>query len=158
MSIVDDPMLALILRFVLEHEQMDVSNEAFIQRQIESLKCHVAQFPEELQEPKAMEWIEQHAENYRRTWQRTVVSDTAVNRRCMDCPLIQLGDPRKCAVHDDWLALLDRYQSKKLTSAEYVEDALTLLQGHKSELVVSLLKDGDKEGASAALYPPGAHR
>ena len=137
MCVVDDPMLALILRFVLNHEQLDVSDEEFIQRQIESLKCHVAQFPEELQEAKAMEWIEQHAENYRRAWQRRVVSKTAVNKRCVDCPLIHLGSSQNCAVHDDWLALLNRYLSKELTSAEYIDNALTLLQEHKSELVIS---------------------
>jgi len=142
MSVVDDPMLALILRFVLNHEQLDVSDETFFQRQIESLKCHVAQFPEELQENKAMEWIEQHAENYRRAWQRTVVSKTAVDKRCVDCPLVQVGDSQSCAVHDDWLALLNRYLSKELTSEEYVEDALTLLQEHKSELVISQDKKG----------------
>ena len=142
MSVVDDPMLSLILRFVLNHEQLEVSDEAFIQRQIESLKCHVAQFPEKLQEQKAMEWIERHAENYRRAWQRTVVSKTAVNKRCVDCPLIHLGDAQNCAVHDAWLALLNRYLSKELTSAEYVEDALMLLQEHKSELVISQHKKG----------------
>ena len=142
MSVVDDPMLALILRFVLNHEQLNASDETFIQRQIESLKCHVAQFPEDLQETKAMEWIEQHAENYRRAWQRTVISKTALSKRCVDCPLVQVGDSQSCAVHDDWLALLNRYLSKELTSEEYVEDALTLLQEHKSELVISQDKKG----------------
>ena len=137
MSIVDDPVLALIMRFVIDREPLDVSDEAFLQRQLETLKTHLAQFPKEQQQPKAMEWIERHAVNYRRGWRRTVISKTALKERCTDCPLLDHAGAGNCAVHGQWLALLKRYLSDELSSAEYVEDALRLLQAHKSELKIT---------------------
>ena len=148
MSIVDDPVLALIMRFVIDREPLDVSDEAFLQRQLETLKNHVAQFPKEQQQPKAMEWIERHAENYRRAWQRTVISKTASKKRCADCPLLRQAGSGNCAVHGKWLALLQRYLSDELSSAEYVEDALRLLQAHKSELKIT---SGGKQAHACGL-------
>ena len=55
---VDDPLLSLILRFVISGDELKETDDAFIQRQIETLQAHVAQFPEADKEEKALEWIE----------------------------------------------------------------------------------------------------
>ena len=71
MLIVDDPLLALIMRFVTDPSQPDRTNDEFIKRQIRTLKEYVDQFPPEEQGMRAMEWIERHARRYRRRCGRT---------------------------------------------------------------------------------------
>jgi hypothetical protein len=130
-------MLALIMRFVNAHEQLDVSDEAYFQRQVETLQAYVDQFPKAERQTRALEWVEQHAENYRRSWQRKQVTETAHKRRCADCPLKDYARSRNCSVHGRWLGLLNRYLTNELTSAQYVEDTLRLLRAHKSELRIA---------------------
>jgi len=140
MSIVDDPMLALIVRFVAGHKELYAADDEFLEHQLEVLKSHVAQFPKEQQSAKALEWIEQYAEIYRRDWQKKVVSRQAGNKRCNDCPLILNGySSGICVVHNRWIKLLKRYLSEQITSATYVEDTLRLLEENKTELKVELL-------------------
>ena len=62
MSIVDDPMLALIVRFVAGHNELYAADDEFLKHQLEVLKSHVAHFPKEQQSAKVLEWIEQYAE------------------------------------------------------------------------------------------------
>ena len=137
MSIVDDPMLALISRFVTGHGNIDTSNEAFIKFQFETLQNHVSQFPKEQQGQKAMEWITQHAENYRRNWQKEVVSQQACEKRCKDCPIPGYGENTVCVVHGRWLKLLKEYLAESITSESYVEEALHILRQHKTELSIA---------------------
>lgn len=137
MSIVDDPMLALIIRFVTAHGDVDASNEEFIKLQLETLQNHVSQFPKEQQGQKAMEWIKTHAENYRHNWQKEVVSLQACDKRCEDCPILSYGENTVCVVHSRWLKLLKDYLAENITSESYVEEALQLLRQHKSELSIA---------------------
>ena len=139
MSIVDDPMLALIMRFVLGREQLDISDQVYFQRQLETLQEYVGRFPDEERQMRAMEWIEQHAENYRRSWQRNQAAKAARRKRCADCPLKDGGSSRNCSVHGRWLLLLNHYLAGELTSSQYVEDSLRLLREHKSELKIGQL-------------------
>ena len=106
MFIADEPLLALIVRFVTDPEKSNQDNEEFIKRQIQALREHTNQYPEEEQGLRALEWIEQHARRYRRRWQRQRVSHDAPQLRCPDCPLRKLGAAEHCEIHEQWLYLL----------------------------------------------------
>ncbi len=134
MSVVDDPMLALIIRFVTGQGEIDTSNEEFIKHQLETLQNHIASFPKEQQKQMAMEWIKNHAENYRRNWQKRVISEQAVNKRCADCPMLGYAQDTVCLVHGHWLKLLKEYLADEISSERYIEEALHLLREHKQEL------------------------
>lgn len=143
MFIVDDPMLALIARFVTDVEHLDVSDRDFIQEQVRSIGRYVDQYPEEQRQMRAMEWVEDHAEHYRVAWQRRVVSDRVTRRRCPDCPLMNQGANTRCEIHARWSRLLEEYLANEISSRQYVEDTLSLLKEHKSELKVALLQKPD---------------
>ena len=140
--IVDDPMLALITRFVLDTEHLDVSNEEFLRVQLRSIEQYVDHFPADEQQSRALEWIEQHAKEYRVAWQRRVVSDQVAERRCRDCPLVRDDSHTRCEIHAEWSRLLKDYVNDKISSQQYVEDALGLLNDHKSQLKAGMLRAG----------------
>ena len=135
--IVDDPLLALIVRFVVSRDQLDMSDDEFIQRQLQTLRDHVERFPAHEQTTRAMEWVAENAENYRRNWQKNVISRRAPNERCPDCPLTGGSGTGHCEVHSHWLQLLRMYLAGELTSDAYVEDTLELLHQHKADLRVT---------------------
>lgn len=145
----DDPLLALILRFVVGTNQQGDANEAFLQRQIQTLKKYLARFPDEEQGARAMEWIEQHAKGYREDWQRRRVSHRTLCLRCTDCPLADRGVEEHCEIHEQWLYLLRRYTSGSGVAAEFVEGALRLLQANKEQLKVR---------TTSALHPGAVAR
>jgi len=135
MFIADDPLLALILRFILDPDRSEAENEEFLRVQVKTLKRHLLQFPSEEQEARAMDWVAQHAAGYRRCWQRRAVSRQTWSLRCEDCPLRDRVDTAEhCEVHEQWLYLLRRYLTGELRSREYVQHALVLLQGQKDAL------------------------
>lgn len=134
MFIVDDPLLALILRFVVDTDPSPAANEEFFQHQIKTIKLHLAQSPGHEPGAKAMEWIEQHAEKYRRHRQRRAVSNRTGYLRCDDCPLASLGAAEHCEIHEQWLYLLRQYTAGRVSSRSYIESALDLLRQHKEEL------------------------
>ena len=135
MFIVDDPMLALIMRFVSKGESLSASNnEEFLQRQVVAIGEYVAQFPEEEKAKRAMEWIGAYAEQYRKDWQCNVATQQFSNKRCPDCPLIANESASHCEIHEHWQLLLESYASNDITSGKYVEDALRLLEEHKARL------------------------
>ena len=103
MFIVDDPLLALILRFVTSTEQSPEASEEFLQHQLKTIKQYVAKSRTDDQGAKAMEWIEQHAERYRQDRQRHALSRRSAYLRCEDCPLASLGAAEQCEVHEQWL-------------------------------------------------------
>ncbi len=137
MTIIDDPLLALILRFVTPEEAIAVRDEAFIQTQIETLRRHLARYPEEERGEQALRWIETHAANYRRAWQRRTAVERAERIRCRDCPLADDGDGGNCEIHGAWLELLSGYAEGSIDSRVYVERTLALLRGHKQRLGLS---------------------
>ncbi len=138
MVIVDDPMLALIMRFVSQGESLKTSDEEFMFRQVVAIGEYVGQFPPEEKSQRAMEWIERHAERYRQEWQRSVATRQFSNKRCPDCPLIANDSDSHCVIHERWQALLQSYADDEITSTEYVEDAMRLLEEHKAQLQVVL--------------------
>ena len=137
MLIVDDPLLALIVRFVVGQDRPDLSDDEFIRRQLQTLREHVDRFPAQEQAARAMEWVAENAENYRRSWQNNVVSQCAPNERCPDCPLTGGAGQGHCDVHSRWLQLLRVYLAGELSSEAYVGDTLELLRHHKTDLRVS---------------------
>ncbi len=134
MFIVDDPLLALIVRFVINGQEPDASNEEFIKHQIETLRAYVEQFPPEQHGLKAMEWVEQHAERYRKDWQKRAVASWWTETRCDDCPLKHFGTEEFCEIHEKWSYLLKCYVSDEITSKKYIKNALHLLKKHKKLL------------------------
>lgn len=138
MYIVDDPTLALITRFGAGAECLDVSDQEFFDEQARSVKHYLEQFPAEEREKRALDWIEDHARDFRVAWQRRVVSERLSQRRCQDCPLIHEGPAAHCQIHARWSGLLQDYVREKISSREYVRETLRLLNEHKSELKVTL--------------------
>ncbi|MRI31432.1 hypothetical protein EOPP23_00315 [Endozoicomonas sp. OPT23] len=134
MFTIDDPMLALIIRFVAHQSDFDVSQEVFLQQQLEILQNHVSKFPVEQQEAKAMEWVELYARNYRRNWERHLATGQISHIQCQDCPLKGTGDESLCAIHGKWLKLLEDYCNEKVSTSLYVQHSLKLLQENKEKL------------------------
>jgi len=137
MLIVDDPLLALIVRFVVGQEQLEISDEEFVQRQLQTLREYVDRFPPHEHTARAMEWVAENAESYRRGWQQNVVARSAPSQRCPDCPLTGSAGQGHCEVHARWLQLLRAYIAGEISSEAYVEDTLELLRRHKTDLRVT---------------------
>jgi len=127
-------MLVLIARFVGADRDPELSEQAFMRRQVEAIRAYVAQFPDEERNQRAVEWIEHSAEHYRRAWQRKYLSHWMRELRCPDCPLDDGRLIRHCEIHQRWSDLLSRYASEEITSREYVEKTLRLLSAHKQDL------------------------
>jgi len=134
MTIIDDPLLALILRFVTPEEAIEGRDEAFIQAQIETLGRHLSRYPAEERGEQALRWVETHAANYRLAWQRRTAAEGAERIRCGDCPLSGEGDDRTCEIHGAWLELLNGFVDGTIGSRAYVERTLGLLREHKKRL------------------------
>ena len=149
MFIVDDPLLALILRFVTNTDQSPAASEEFLQRQLKTIKQYLAKSPTDDQGAKAMEWIEQHAERYRRDRQRHDVTRRTAYLRCEDCPLASLGAAEHCEIHEQWLYLLRQYTAHEISSRSYIESALDLLRRHKEELKLRSPKRDEGSGQSS---------
>jgi hypothetical protein len=139
---IDDPLLSLILRFVLSNDELEQPGEGFIQGQICALKDYIAQFPDADQEETAFAWIEQHAEAYRRNWERRTVSTHASKEQCADCPMVVEGGPDQCLVHGEWLQLLEAYCRDSITTRSYIESAMALLRKHKDKLKLTARQIG----------------
>ncbi len=137
MYIVDDPMLALITRFMADTENMEVSNTDFLLRQITAIESYVGQFPRDERDARAMEWIAAHSQMYRRQWQKDTVAQTLIKTRCPDCPLQGGPQSSHCEIHGFWMKLLQHYIADEISSQEYAENTLKLLDGYKSRLKVS---------------------
>jgi len=134
---IDDPLLSLILRFVLSNDQLKNPSEEFIRQQIRALKNYVTQFPEADQEKYAFVWVEQHAEEYRRNWEKNSVFAYVSKSQCVDCPMVAKGDASHCMIHQEWLRLLEAYRDDAITTKSYIEKALALLQENKDQLRVN---------------------
>jgi hypothetical protein len=153
MHIVDDPLLALILRFVVDTDQSPDANEQFLQIQLRAMRRYLDRFPEQEQGERAMDWIERHAKEYRRSWQRREASRRTFHLRCVDCPLAGLGMAEHCEIHEQWLYLLRRYISGEVASAGFVEGALELLRNAKEHLGSRLAKPSPLDQRTAKPKP-----
>lgn len=136
MYIVDDPTLALIARFVGGAKNLDLSDAEFLLQQIAAIERHIEQFPADERQERTLEWIETHAQHYRRQWQKQAAVEVLAQARCPDCPLADGERTTPCAVHARWLHLLRRYAATEISSREYVEDSLKLLSAYKNRLKI----------------------
>lgn len=137
---IDDPMLALIARFAGCCGDLDASEDAFLRRQCCQIREFVERYPTDQRQERALEWIARNAEEYRRKWQKDLVTDQATVNRCPDCPLERQDETVTCEIHDHWLELLNRYVADGTSSQAYVEDSLLLLRQHKERLRKSILR------------------
>lgn len=150
MLIHDDPLIALILRFVVDTEDSGYDAEEFLQRQLRAMRQYLARFPQEERSTRAMEWIGKHAKRYRRDWEKNTVASRTVYLRCADCPLAGLHAADQCEIHEQWLYLLHRYLNREVTTRHYVEDALSVLREYKEQQKVRVgsLQSADEKKRS----------
>lgn len=141
MALLDDTILALIARFVVDDlDQLDVADEIFLKQQIEELQNHIGDASEDQRNVIVLDWIRKHAESYREQWSKKTFSDILIRQRCSDCPLIHLGPEAVCSIHQGWLRILQEYIDGDIDSEDYVKHSLQLLQEHKQELKVSTIE------------------
>lgn len=147
MYTINDPMFALILRFVGRNQKVAFEDDKFIQKELKVIQAHIEQFPPEERELRALEWIEAHAYGYRKTWEKETIGKQLSRQRCPDCPLTVVDDSEHCEIHEEWLSLLQRYADHEISSREYVENALGLIGKHKENLKIklSMIRKGRKE-------------
>ena len=138
MYTINDAMFALMLRFVGYNHGVTFCDEEFVQKQLKAIHGHIEKFPPEEQELRAIEWIEEYARRYRKTWEKETVDKEFLNQRCPDCPLSKTGGSGHCQIHDQWLELLEQYVAGGINSKEYVENTLKLLARHKEDLKIKL--------------------
>jgi len=67
-------MLALITRFAACCEDPTVSEEAFLRQQCDQIREYVTGVSEDQSQDRALQWIMDHAEDYRRKWHTNVVA------------------------------------------------------------------------------------
>ena len=143
LSILDDPTLALIARFVVKDiDQLELSNETYLRHQLAEIKRYVSQFPEQEQEAVALAWIKEHAERYRDEWQKRKLSEVLPGQRCPDCPLTHDSSTSFCIIHRRWVGLLNEYVAGEINSERYIEETLRLLEQHKHNLHISAISSG----------------
>jgi hypothetical protein len=138
MEALDDPTLALIARFVVEDvDELKLSDEQYLQHQLTEIKRQIEKCPEQQQEQFALAWIREHAERYRRDWQKKILTETALDKRCADCPLIHDNSTSSCIIHERWVGLLKEYIAGEINSDKYIEETLQLLREQKNNLKVA---------------------
>jgi hypothetical protein len=138
MAIIDDSMLALIARFVVDDINcLTISDEQFLRQQVSEIKKQIENFPEEQREKAVLSWIQEHAELYRKEWKQRAFSDILLCKRCNDCPILGDGSANHCVIHKKWTSLLKKYMNGEMNSEKYIEKNLKLLHKHKDELKIS---------------------
>lgn len=138
MYTIDDPMFALILRFVGYHQAISFYNHEFIQKQLETIQKYIKKYPAEEKRLRITEWIEKYAQEYRKRWEQEVIFNEVSRQRCPDCPLAGVNINEHCRIHEEWTALIQQYTADEIDSREYIESALKLFKQHKEELKIKL--------------------
>jgi hypothetical protein len=140
MCIIDDPMLALIARFVVEDiDDLSISDEIYLQHQVAEIRRHIENAPRKQQQQLALAWIKEHAEQYRQEWHRRALSKKVLDKRCVDCPLINDSSKSSCVIHSRWIVLLNEYIADEIDSDIYIEETLNLLNQNKTNLKISAI-------------------
>ncbi len=140
MCIIDDPMLALIARFVVEDiDNLSIPDDIFLQHQVAEIGSYIENVPEKQQQQLALAWIKEHAEQYRQVWRKRTFSKVVLDKRCADCPLIHDSSKSSCIIHSRWVVLLKEYVADEISSGTYIEEALNLLKQNKTNLKVSAI-------------------
>ena len=136
MYIVDDSTLALMTRFIGDAPNLEWSDAGYLLQQIAAIERYIDGFPADERQARVLEWIAAYARQYRQQWQKQAVVDAVAHTRCADCPLAEGDRSTPCPVHTRWLKLLQDYANDELSSPEYVEAALKLLNAYKNRLAV----------------------
>ncbi len=136
MYTIDDPMIALILRFVGHNQTIALSERGFAQDQLSAIREYLEKFPPQDRNSRALEWIEEYARAYRERWLKETLGGMFSSRGCPDCPLSGTGE--YCQIHQQWLDLLLRYAADEISTKTYVESSLRLLARHKEDLKMKL--------------------
>lgn len=157
MYTINDPMFALILRFVGRGQKITFQNDKFIKKELKAIRAHIEKFPPEERELRALEWIEAHASEYRKSWEKETIGGELSRQRCPDCPLAVMDDSEHCEIHDEWLNLLQRYAADEISSREYVENTLRLIAQHKENLKIKLsaMRNARKADPQCFAKPKG---
>ena len=135
---IDDPLLALILRFVVQQANSHLPDEACMRLQVALIEKHIAGFPVAERELRAIEWVERCAWEFREECRGKLVAKALGDgSQCSDCPLIGSAGGGPCSVHERWAAPLYEYLGDGLSPAGYVKESLGLLQENKNRLRVS---------------------
>lgn len=134
MYTLDDPTLALILRFVGRGRAITFRDEEFLREQAAEIRRCLEGCPAEERQDRALQWVEEHAREQRERWAKDAVGEMFSNQRCPDCPLAGTDLGGSCEIHQQWLELLRRYVGDEIDSRTYVEDSLALLASHKERL------------------------
>lgn len=138
MSFVDDPTLALIVRFVTDDiDALSDADEEFLKQQLEEIHQLVANEAADQRQQIILDWIKEYAEQYRNQWHTTALTRLLSESRCKDCPLIRQGDDRQCVIHHRWTLLLEKYLTGGISTDTYVEETLYLLKEQKELLKIS---------------------
>ncbi len=135
---IKDSMFALILRFVGNKQKISLNNKEFLAKQLRIMEKYIEQYPEEERKKKAIEWVENNAKEYRKSWEKETITTECSEKRCPDCPISDTVKSDHCLVHHQWLELLNNYISDKINSQKYVEKTLSLLAEHKEDLKIKL--------------------
>jgi len=138
MYTIDDPMLALILRFVGYNQEIAFCDHDFIQKQLKTIQEHIKKFSPEEQEIRAIEWIEKYAREYRKRWEKEILNKEFSSQRCPDCPLSEINCTEHCQIHRQWMEFLQQYAANEIDSKKYIENTLKLLAQHKEDLKIKL--------------------
>lgn len=139
MYTIDDPMFALILRFIGHNKKVSFCDKGFLHKQLKAIQEHVDAFPPEEQELRAIEWIEKYARQYRKSWEEETITKKFIGKRCSDCPLHKSKlKVFKCQIHEKWMKLFRQYATNEISSKQYVEKNLKLLSQHKEHLKIKL--------------------
>ena len=135
---VDDSLFALILRFAGFNQELSFHPDEFCKKQLQEIETYIEQFQPEERGLQAIKWIERYASEYRKNWNKEVISKEVSEHKCPDCPLQNGADSGHCEIHDQWVELLHKYVADEIDSREYVKNALALLATHKEDLRVKL--------------------
>ncbi len=135
---VDNSVFALILRFAGFNQELSFRADEFFKVQLQEIRAHIDQYQPEEQESRAIRWIEQYASEYRKAWNKKIVTNEASDHKCPDCPLQDDNTSGHCQIHDQWIELLQKYAADEIDSQEYVVNALSLLAVHKEDLRIKL--------------------
>ncbi len=138
MCTIDDPMFALMLRFVGYNQEIPFCDHEFIQKQLKTIQEHIEKFPLEEQEIRAIEWVEKYAREYRKRWEKEILDKEFSRQRCPDCPLSEINISEHCQIHGQWMELLQQYVADEIDSKKYIENALKFLAQHKKDIKIKL--------------------
>ncbi|MCW9013744.1 MAG: hypothetical protein OQL06_08165 [Gammaproteobacteria bacterium] len=142
MAVLDDSILALIARFVVDDiDHLSISDEKFLQQQVAEIKNQIGDVPDDQRQRLVLAWIQEHAERYREEWKRKSFSELPLSQRCSDCPIIHNSHISHCMIHKKWTRLLHDYINGNLDSEKYINETLHLLDAHKNKLKISQISN-----------------